>query len=269
MNWLSFALALNSSGLQESGNSLVRAEPIYSHSTIAPGAEGRIGVRLTVEKGWHIYWINPGDSGLATSLEWEEVKGMAVSKPLFPHPTAFVTPEGTTFGHEGEVTLFSRFRAAQRLNPGSSLTAKAKISWLVCKEACLPGEAVVPIRLRVATASTPTSQANALRAADIERNRAFPPGSVSARAEGKKVILSFRSLKLDKKVNNVRFYPSQPGMVSHSAPQTFEEVSGGLDLKLTVSEFGGPSPLIVAGVLEFTTSEGVERRLVPPTTAKG
>ena len=37
-------------------------ELISEFDTVAPGQEFYLGVRVTLEEGWHIYWMNPGDT---------------------------------------------------------------------------------------------------------------------------------------------------------------------------------------------------------------
>ncbi|TVQ70845.1 MAG: hypothetical protein EA363_07065, partial [Balneolaceae bacterium] len=29
-----------------------------------------LGVDMKIKEGWHIYWRNPGDSGLPTTISW-------------------------------------------------------------------------------------------------------------------------------------------------------------------------------------------------------
>ena len=29
-----------------------------------------VGIKFDIEPGWHIYWKNPGDSGLPAEVEW-------------------------------------------------------------------------------------------------------------------------------------------------------------------------------------------------------
>ena len=49
-------------------------------------------VELRVEEGWHIYWTNPGDSGLPTRLTFPEQTGLDFGPVQYPLPDRFVAP---------------------------------------------------------------------------------------------------------------------------------------------------------------------------------
>lgn len=40
-----------------------RVELLAQQTALLMGQENLLGVRFTLENGWHIYWTNPGDSG--------------------------------------------------------------------------------------------------------------------------------------------------------------------------------------------------------------
>ena len=39
-----------------------------------------------MQKGWHTYWQNPGDSGLPTTLEWKLPAGVEAGPIEWPAP---------------------------------------------------------------------------------------------------------------------------------------------------------------------------------------
>ena len=49
----------------------VEAELVAERSALVPGEPLTVALRLTMDRGWHTYWRNPGDSGLPTTLEWK------------------------------------------------------------------------------------------------------------------------------------------------------------------------------------------------------
>ena len=59
----------------------------------------RAGVLFDLRAGWHIYWRNPGDTGLAASLNIEAA-GYRVGPIAWPAPEVFEEADGlfTTFG---------------------------------------------------------------------------------------------------------------------------------------------------------------------------
>lgn len=91
---------------------------------------GELALVFDIEEGWHIYWHNPGDSGMATAALLQP-KGSA---PRFPGPQRFVSEESgfVTYGYSGRTALFFAVpKTPERVVP----TAEAR--WLVCAERCV------------------------------------------------------------------------------------------------------------------------------------
>ena len=45
-----------------------------------------------MDKGWHTYWRNPGDSGGPIEIDWDLPKGFSVSDIKWPLPERLSTP---------------------------------------------------------------------------------------------------------------------------------------------------------------------------------
>ncbi len=58
------------------------------------------------------------------------------------------------YGYEGEVYLPVPITAAKTARPGAAAALKAAVSLLVCKDICVPEDAVLQLTLPVAAAST-------------------------------------------------------------------------------------------------------------------
>lgn len=116
------------------------------------GTPGRLGVLLTMDPGWHVYWRNPGDSGLPTEVRWNAPDGVQIGEPSWPTPERFSDPAGhESFGYSEEVVLQS---SIDTLRSGASPGAvAAEVSWLACKEKCVLGGATVELRLPVSAAT--------------------------------------------------------------------------------------------------------------------
>src|ERR1700730_8278961 len=46
-------------------------ELIAENQWVTPGHEFFLGLHFQLEKGWHIYWVNPGDSGEPPRVQWQ------------------------------------------------------------------------------------------------------------------------------------------------------------------------------------------------------
>lgn len=67
------------------------------------GAESTVRIRITPSPGWHTYWLNPGNTGLAPTLRWDTeplAQTLAMSTP-----EKIVAPNTITYGYRTTSTL--------------------------------------------------------------------------------------------------------------------------------------------------------------------
>ena len=123
-----------------------------------PGDTLWVGVDMKMEPAWHTYWKNPGAAGLATKIEWELPPGVTAGEIQWPLPEKLPPVEVTTYGYNDEVVLLVPLKLDAGLSHGP-LELKAKVSWLECKEQCLPGSAEVAATLNISTETKPSDDA--------------------------------------------------------------------------------------------------------------
>jgi len=139
-------------------DALVHAELKADESEIAAGQVFHVGVFLKIEPGWHIYWKNPGDSGLATKVTLQLPAGFTSAPVEYPYPTRMVLPgDIANYAYENETMLIIPVTAPKDLVAGSSVSISAKVNWLVCKETCLLGGATVNLTLPIAGLGSPAN----------------------------------------------------------------------------------------------------------------
>jgi len=153
--WFFCALALFAGAMRVSGAGPVQSPHVESElvseaAAIAPGQPFTVALRMKMEPHWHTYWVNPGDSGLATSIEWTLPEGFVAGPIQFPAPERIPTPPLMTYGFEGEIFLLVEITPPEDLQPGDTVTLRARADWLVCKEMCIPGGAEYELTLPVA-----------------------------------------------------------------------------------------------------------------------
>ncbi|MCX7197026.1 MAG: protein-disulfide reductase DsbD family protein, partial [Proteobacteria bacterium] len=88
-----------------SGQNRVQVELVPEPSTARPGEPVQAVLRMRIAPGWHTYWMNPGDSGLATSLEWRLPAGVAAGALSWPVPKRLPVGPLMNYGYENEVLL--------------------------------------------------------------------------------------------------------------------------------------------------------------------
>lgn len=140
---------------------LVQAQLLADVDSVTPGATFTIGVMLHIKKGWHVYWKYPGDSGLATQVDFKPPKAFKIGPVRYPAPRRFTQPglapaaEIVGFGYEDAVLLTAGVTAPADLPAGRRVTVAAEISWLACRETCVPGSA--KLKLALPTAKQPAA----------------------------------------------------------------------------------------------------------------
>jgi DsbC/DsbD-like thiol-disulfide interchange protein len=135
-------------------------ELIADVSAIKPGEPFTVGIRFTLEPHWHVYWINPGDSGQPPEVKWKLPEGFTVSSLQFPVPKGFEQPGGFAgYGYEDEVLLTATITPPKDLRPGSTIKLGGEVSWLACDpNICIPGDATLSIELPVTQSSKPANE---------------------------------------------------------------------------------------------------------------
>ncbi|MFA5593636.1 MAG: protein-disulfide reductase DsbD domain-containing protein [Micavibrio sp.] len=99
-----------------------------------------VGIRQKIRKGWHTYWVNPGDSGTETRASWSGVGGIGGLKAdaiQWPVPKRMPIGPLMNFGYENEVVLLQDITLPKKL-PAGPQTITADFEILVCQEICIP-----------------------------------------------------------------------------------------------------------------------------------
>ncbi len=125
-----------------------RARLVADVAAAKPGTTFTAGVVLSMAPGWHTYWKNPGESGLATSIEWTLPAGVRAGEISWPIPEKQIeSGDILTYAYSGEVMLIVPLTVSPTVPPGSPLRLKARVEWLECKETCVPGAATLELAL--------------------------------------------------------------------------------------------------------------------------
>lgn len=118
---------------------------IAEHASIQPGGATRVGVLFEIEEGWHIYAQDPGDAGLPTKVTWSGSERLSFGPLQWPEPHEFLDPgDIRTFGYKEQVLLASTLAlqgAAEIFYGAGDIPIRADVTWLACKDICIPGKA--------------------------------------------------------------------------------------------------------------------------------
>jgi len=131
----------------------VQAKLVADVQSIAAGDTFRLGVLLKLPDRAHVYWRNPGDSGLATGIEWRLPEGVEVSAAQWPNPKRFQIEglDDVNYGYEKETLIFANVTFESDAADTESLIIVARAYWLLCLDdgECIPEEVELAITIPI------------------------------------------------------------------------------------------------------------------------
>jgi suppressor for copper-sensitivity B len=126
-------------------------------TTDAVGNSGTLqaGLEFELKPGWKTYWRTPGDAGYPVSVDWAGSTNVAAADMAWPAPHRFSLFGLDTFGYKDQVVFPIAVRAEK---PGEPIGLRAKVSYLICEQVCIPYESNLALDL---PAGMPTPTGNA------------------------------------------------------------------------------------------------------------
>jgi DsbC/DsbD-like thiol-disulfide interchange protein len=238
---------------QPVGGRHVRTSLVAETDAVVPGQPLVVGFHLRMDPGWHTYWRNPGDSGLPTKARWELPEGFSAGELQWPRPIQFHTGPLVSYGYAHEVLHAVQIHVPASVGPGEVRLA-ARLSWLECKEACLPGKAELTLTLPVRAKARPGPQAALFEEARRLLPRAEPGWSFAAAARAASIDLTVRPPR-GTALSRAYFYPVPRRLLDYSKPQPLAPVKGGYRLELSRDPNGAASVESLTGVLVVKTAD--------------
>jgi thiol:disulfide interchange protein/DsbC/DsbD-like thiol-disulfide interchange protein len=276
-------------GAFDSGDPRVEAR-LLVHPDDRGGRVQRVGVLFQLDPGWHLYWRNPGETGIATVLDFE-LEGGRVGPIAWPAPRAFGEAGDlfTAYGYEDRVLLTAEAELDGADLRGRRLRARADL--LVCETECIPATLLLERQLPGA-ASDPDADA---RDRELFREAAaslpVPPAAWGATLEATSSPRTLRpgepfeaairvhpcaapgspaDCALEPAAGSTVFFPELlPGVdeleVAGVEPEASTRPSDGggfrIQLRGRAASASGPGPARLRGVLALRTPDGSSRAL--------
>ena len=226
---------------------------LLSADPAKPGDTVWAGLDLKMDPGWHTYWKNSGASGYPTKIVWELPPGVTAGEIQWPLPEKLPPLEVTTYGYNDEVVLLVPLKLAADLKPGP-LELKAKVSWLECKEQCVPGSGNIEATLNIGAETKPSADAVLIGSWNAKVPK--PGDTQSTRAWWEKPAADdTRSFLIDlhlptSSTANVDFFPyASDDFEIQPATEILSDKTGVAVLKKVVKKYSGDWPKEIGGVI--------------------
>jgi len=229
-----------------------QAQLLLDAEVARPGDTVLAGIHLRMDPHWHTYWQNPGESGMATAVEWQLPAGVAAGDIQWPVPEKYLESDLVTYVYTHEVVLLVPLRLAADLRTGP-LELSAEVSWLECEVACVPGKARVRATLIVGAETKASKESARLKA--WQGKLPQRGGGLSVRAWWDSVpVGNSRTLMLEWKpaagVTEADFFPdASEEFEVQPATEKAESDPGILRLRKKVTKLRGDWPRHVSGLL--------------------
>ncbi len=215
---------------------------VSEQDALVPGKTTWVGLQLGLDEGWHVYWQNPGDSGLSPKIKWQLPKGVTAGNIRWPYPERLNEGPLTSYGYVHEVLLLVPLSIDKNLQASSDVNLQAHINWLTCREICIPGHAQLVLSMPVAAKTSAIAFNHFKDGFDLTRQD-WPQriSDITSRA-----ILDGQRWQLDiqtsvKQPGDIVFYPFRDDVIEHAAPQTTQITHQGYRIVLSKSHiYQGP-----------------------------
>lgn len=144
--------AAQTPSVYSAADSPVSVELLSDKSALVPGTTVNIAARFKIEKDWHIYYKDPGETGRATTMVLGLPEGFDAGEIKWQKPHEFTDFDMKSYGYKDSTVLIIPVKIPADANSIGSGPIKivADISWLSCKTTCVPGSAQIELTLPVA-----------------------------------------------------------------------------------------------------------------------
>src|ERR1700724_3374142 len=211
-------------------------ELIAENQWVTPGHEFFLGLHFQLEKGWHIYWVNPGDSGEPPRVKWQLPPDLSPGVIEWPAPQRLGTSSVVDFGYQDAVTLIVPVHAETSLAAEPSAHLGAEIKVLVCREMCIPGKTqlslTLPIKSQPPAPDVRTRELFAAARKDLPRPA---PQNWEFSVDDAKDSFVLAA-NLGAQITQATFFPVAEAQIDNSAPQVLLPRPSGFRLTLRKSD---------------------------------
>ncbi len=234
----------------DAGNATV--EVIAERSAIAQGDRFLGALKLDIDEGWHVYWRNAGDAGIAPSIAWEITSGAQIGEFYWPAPHTIPLETLMNYGYEDQLVLPFEIVVPSDLNVGDNLIMTGKAEYQICLDICIWENADIDLVLPIADMPEADAENSQLIASALEASPIDMTGRATTTLEGEDTLRlsiadeAFAASLAD--ADHVRFYPYEHE-IEHFPEQSLRVGEQGGTLNLQLSSLSKIEPTPIEGIV--------------------
>ena len=242
---------------------------VLPQTTLYPGGPNTAGLYFKLESGWHVYWQNAGDSGEPPRINWTLPQGITAGPLQFPAPKRLPLGPLMDFGYEDEVLFPFSFDVPKSAAPGPA-ALDAKVSWLVCREVCIPGKAELGMRVMLAAGAPASPMTSSVDGEIFKRGIATLPAPLpsTATAAFQATPTGFRlGVTTGQRETEGIFFPADQSIIDNPSQQKLTPTKDGLILELKKDANLQANPPQLKGIIELSGGRNYVLTAMPGTVA--
>ncbi len=216
----------------------------------------KLGLLVNLERDWHLYWKNSGDSGIPTSIQLSLPNGFSSYKVFFPIPKSFEFDGLVSYGYENQVMFTIEVDLPERTELKDHVVG-IKLKSLICKDICIPFDTVIQFTIDLSKDYVaPVSVSNL-----FNQNENYLPAKsnnlkASAILNKDKVSLRLSGLSPDDRaVKSIYFFPYENGYFLNATQQKINWADDYVELLLEPEPFRTKVPEDINGIIVFENTE--------------
>ncbi len=208
----------------------------------AAGSTVTLAISMRPDKGWHGYWINPGDAGEGLSLDWQLPPGVKVGTPRFPVPETLIISGFMNYVYERPHAILIDLQLPTGLAKGAKIPVRAEANWLACTDrVCVPQRGLLALDLVVGdgvierATQTQFDSWRAALPAPLDRT-----GRFAINGQSFSIAIPYPAAA---PVDQPYFFPMANGVIAYAAPQKARRVGDWLVIETqTAPSLKKPAP---------------------------
>ena len=180
-----------------------------------------IGIKMDMQKNWHTYWKNPGDSGGPIKIIWKTSENISIGQIKWPTPELIPYDPLMTYGYK-DFVIFP-FEYVKNFDGNADI--ELDLDFLICDDICIPEKAKIQTTLNEIKEDIKL----------VEWNNKVPSIKLPVLSDVEKGFLELR-FSFNDPIKSIVFFIENENTVDHPAEQILIKEENNWLLKVPLLE---------------------------------